>query len=352
MTAAEPSALTRVEDRVGRITLNRPRAINALDHGMVRAISEALTAWATDDRVDTVVLDGSGERGLCAGGDIRSIYDDARTGGSASLAFWRDEYRLNAYIARYPKPYVAVMDGLVMGGGIGVSAHGSHRLVTERTRIGMPEVGIGFTPDVGGTYLLSRAPGELGTYAALTAGQLSGADAIHVGLADHYVPSNKLPALVAALATMPPDAAVTSVAEAPPTSPLADRREWIDACFSADTVEEIVARLRAAGPGTEANEAADNVLANSPTALKVTLRALRSAATLPTLEAAIDQEYRMAVAGLRSPDFAEGIRAQIVDKDRSPRWSPRTLEQVDDALVDRFFAAPDSGDLGLVPAPV
>ncbi|MFC9839372.1 enoyl-CoA hydratase/isomerase family protein [Rhodococcus sp. NPDC127530] len=352
MTAAEPSALTRVEDRVGRITLNRPRAINALDHGMVRAISEALTAWATDDRVDTVVLDGSGERGLCAGGDIRSIYDDARTGGSASLAFWRDEYRLNAYIARYPKPYVAVMDGLVMGGGIGVSAHGSHRLVTERTRIGMPEVGIGFTPDVGGTYLLSRAPGELGTYAALTAGQLSGADAIHVGLADHYVPSNKLPALVAALATMPPDAAVTSVAEAPPTSPLADRREWIDACFSADTVEEIVARLRAAGPGTEANEAADNVLANSPTALKVTLRALRSAATLPTLEAAIDQEYRMAVAGLRSPDFAEGIRAQIVDKDRSPRWSPRTLEQVDDALVDRFFAAPDSGDLGLVPAQV
>jgi enoyl-CoA hydratase len=350
MTAAEPSALTRVEDRVGRITLNRPRAINALDHGMVRAISEALTAWATDDRVDTVVLDGSGERGLCAGGDIRSIYDDARTGGSASLAFWRDEYRLNAYIARYPKPYVAVMDGLVMGGGIGVSAHGSHRLVTERTRIGMPEVGIGFTPDVGGTYLLSRAPGELGTYAALTAGQLSGADAIHVGLADHYVPSNKLPALVAALATMPPDAAVTSVAEAPPTSPLADRREWIDACFSADTVEEIVARLRAAGPGTEANEAADNVLANSPTALKVTLRALRSAATLPTLEAAIDQEYRMAVAGLRSPDFAEGIRAQIVDKDRSPRWSPRTLEQVDDALDDRFFAAPDSGDLGLVPA--
>ncbi|MEN0135506.1 MAG: enoyl-CoA hydratase/isomerase family protein, partial [Rhodococcus sp. (in: high G+C Gram-positive bacteria)] len=344
--------LVRVEDGLGRITLNRPRAINALDHGMVRAIGEALTAWETDERVDTIVLDGSGERGLCAGGDIRSIYDDTRTGGTSSLAFWRDEYQLDAYIARYPKPYVALMDGLVMGGGIGISAHGSIRIVTERTRIGMPEVGIGFTPDVGNSYLLSLAPGELGTHAALTAGTLSGADAIHLGLADHYVPSSKLPALIVALGTVPPDAAVASVAETPPDSSLATRRDWIDACFSADTVEEIVARLRDADAGTEANSTAIKVLENSPTALKVTLRALRSAANLPTLEAAIDQEYRMAVAGLRSLDFAEGIRAQLIDKDRNPRWSPGSLEQVGDTLVDRFFAVPEGGDLGLAPAVV
>ncbi len=352
MTTVEPTILTRVEDGLGRITLNRPRTINALDHSMVRAIGEALTAWATDPRVDTVILDGSGERGLCAGGDIRPIYDDARTGGTASLAFWCDEYQLNAYIARYPKPYVAVMDGLVMGGGLGISAHGSLRIVTERTRVGMPEVGIGFTPDVGNSYLLSRAPGELGTHAALTAGHLAGPDAIHLGLADRYVPSSRLPALLAALRTTTPEVAVASVAELPPAGSLAGRQDWIDACFSADTVEEIIARLRATDAGTEAHDTATTMLEHSPTALKVTLRALRSAATLPSLEAAIDQEYRMAVAGLRSPDFAEGIRAQLIDKDRNPRWSPATLEQVNDTLIDRFFAVPEGGDLGLAPAVV
>ncbi|MGF0253927.1 enoyl-CoA hydratase/isomerase family protein [Rhodococcus erythropolis] len=346
MNASDRGVLVTVEGFSGRITLNRPRALNALDHEMVRTIGETLSEWENDNRVRTVVLDGSGERGLCAGGDIRSIYDDARTGGTASLDFWRDEYRLNAQIARYSKDYVAVMDGLVIGGGVGVSAHGSIRIVTERTRISMPETSIGFTPDVGSSYLLSRAPGELGTHAALTAGHLSGADAIYFGLADYYVPSGKLPALMVALQTLPADSAVSSFAETPPESPLASERVWIDACFGANNVEEIVSRLQASSAGDEANSAASKVLANSPTALKVALRALRSASNL-SLEAAIEQEYRMAAACLRSADFVEGIRAQIVDRDRRPRWSPASLEQVDERAVNQYFKVPELGDLRL-----
>ncbi|MGW2051876.1 enoyl-CoA hydratase/isomerase family protein [Streptomyces sp. NPDC001858] len=345
MNPTEAEVLLRVEHGLGRITLHRPRAINALTHAMVRTIQTALTTWETDDRVRAVVLDGAGERGLCAGGDIRSIYHDARTGGTASLAFWADEYRLNAHIARYPKPYVALMDGLVMGGGVGLSAHGSLRVVTERSSIGMPEVGIGFVPDVGGTYLLSRAPGLLGVHAALTAAQLSGPDAIHCGLADHYVPSTRLTDLLRALETMTPAEAVTSVAETPPESTLAARSGWIDSCYAADTVEGILDRLHA--HGSEPSAAGKEIEAKSPTALKVTLRALRSAAGLPTLEAALDQEYRIASGCLRAPDLVEGVRAQIIDKDRNPRWSPGTLAEVGPELVDRFFSTPDNGDLGL-----
>ncbi len=195
--------LLRTEGRAGFVTLNRPRALNALTHAMVLAVDEALTAWEHDPAVETVVIDGAGERGLCAGGDIRAIHDDARAGGTASAAFWRDEYRLNARIARYPKPYVALMDGIVMGGGVGISAHGSHRVVTERSRVAMPETGIGFVPDVGGTYLLGRAPGELGTHLALTGTPVGAADAILAGLADRYVPAAGLPALADDLTRLP-----------------------------------------------------------------------------------------------------------------------------------------------------
>ncbi|WP_158895192.1 enoyl-CoA hydratase/isomerase family protein [Amycolatopsis anabasis] len=336
--------LLTVHNGLGRITLNRPKALNALTHAMVREIAAALTAWAPDDRIRAVVLDGAGERGLCAGGDIRSIYADARSGGTASLAFWADEYRLNARIDRYPKPYVALMDGLVMGGGVGVSAHGGPRVVTERSRIGMPEVGIGFVPDVGGTYLLSRAPGRLGTHVALTTAQLSGADAIHCGLADHFVPSDRLGALVAALGDGgDPAEVVRSFAETPPDSALAAQADWIDACYAAPTVAEILERL--ADHGEAAVAAAKEIAGKSPTALKVTLRALRSAAALPDLESVLAQEYRIAHACLRSPDLVEGIRAQIIDKDRNPRWSPPTLEAVGDDLVDRFFTPLGDGEL-------
>lgn len=325
-----------VESGIGRITLNRPRALNSLNHGMVLAMLDHLETWRADPGVRAVLIDGAGDRGLCAGGDIRAIYEDARAGGTASLPFWADEYRLNLLISRYPKPYLALMDGLVMGGGVGVSAHGSHRIVTERSRVGMPETGIGFVPDVGGTYLLSRTPGELGTHIALTAGAISGPDAIHCGLADHFVSSERIPDLLDALTSRPTDDALALIAEPAPPSALAGDAAWIDHCYAADTVEEILARLHAAGDA--AATAAKEIEAKSPTALKVTLRALRSAAAMPDLETVLAQEYRISAHALSTAEFAEGIRAQIIDKDRAPKWSPATLSEVDDRIVDAYFS--------------
>ncbi|MFF9119237.1 enoyl-CoA hydratase/isomerase family protein [Streptomyces massasporeus] len=341
--------LFHTEGRAARITLNRPRALNALTHTMVRRIDEALTAWERDPAVETVVITGAGERGLCAGGDIRAIHDDARDGdGTASAAFWRDEYRLNARIARWPKPYVAVMDGIVMGGGVGVSAHGSVRVVTERSRVAMPETGIGFVPDVGGTHLLATAPGELGTHLALTGSQIGAADALLCGLADHYVPTAALPELLDALAESPVGEALARYARTPAEGTLAARRDWIDACYAADTVEEIVRRLLAHGDPA-AKETAETLLAKSPTALKVTLASLRRARRLGTLELVLNQEYRVSCAALGTPDLVEGIRAQVVDKDRRPRWSPKTLGEVTDADVERFFTPLGERELGLSP---
>jgi enoyl-CoA hydratase len=339
--------LLHTQGRTGRVTLNRPAALNALTHGMVLRIDEALTAWEHDPAVETVVITGAGERGLCAGGDIRAIHDDARHGdGSASTAFWRDEYRLNARIARYPKPYVAVMDGIVMGGGVGVSAHGSVRIVTERSRIAMPETGIGFAPDVGGTHLLGRAPGELGTYLALTGEQIGAQDALLCGLADHHMPSTALPDFLDDLADLPvPEALARHVRTAPPGE-LADHREWIDACFSAGTVEEIVQRLHDHGDPAAA-ATARTLLGRSPTALKVTLAALRRARRLGTLERVLDQEFRLSCAALGTPDLVEGIRARIIDKDHAPRWSPATLQDVADADVERWFTPSPERELGL-----
>ncbi|AWW41382.1 enoyl-CoA hydratase/isomerase family protein [Streptomyces cadmiisoli] len=339
--------LLHTAGRAAHITLNRPRAINALNHAMVRRIDEALTVWERDPAVETVVLTGAGERGLCAGGDIRAIHDDARDGdGTASAAFWRDEYRLNARIARFPKPYVAVMDGIVMGGGVGVSAHGGIRIVTERSRIAMPETGIGFVPDVGGTHLLTRTPGELGTHLALTGAQIGAGDALLCGLADHCVPSAALGALVADLAELPARAAVARHVQEQPRGELAEHREWLDACYAADTVEEIVRRLLAHGSAV-AKETAETLLAKSPTALKVTLAALRGARRLGSLERVLEQEYRISCAALTSPDLVEGIRAQVIDKDRSPRWSPASLSEVTDADVARFFTPLGERELAL-----
>lgn len=333
--------------RAAHITLNRPKALNALDHEMVRRIDAALTAWERDPAVRTVVLTGAGERGLCAGGDIRAIHDDARDGdGTASAAFWRDEYRLNARIAHYPKPYVALMDGIVMGGGVGLSAHGGVRVVTERSQVAMPETGIGFVPDVGGTYLLGLAPGELGTHLALTGDRIGAGDALLCGLADHYVPSAALGELVADLATVSVHDALARHARPAPQGELAERREWIDACYRAGTVEEIVDRLLAHGDPA-AKEAAGTLLAKSPTALKVTLAAVRRARRLGPLERVLDQEYRVSCACLSTHDLVEGVRAQVIDKDRDPRWSPATLAEVTDADVDRFFAPLGPRELGL-----
>ncbi|GGI93003.1 enoyl-CoA hydratase/isomerase family protein [Pseudarthrobacter scleromae] len=334
--------------RLGVITLNRPRAVNALTAGMVGQLLEQLTAWADDDGVATVLVQGAGDRGLCAGGDIVAIYRDMLEGGERTAHFWATEYRVNSLIARYPKPYVALMDGLVLGGGVGISAHGSVRVVTERTRTGMPETTIGFAPDVGGTFLLSRAPGETGTHAGLTGAHLDGADALYLGLASHFVPSEKLPALVAALEHETAEAAVGRYSTEAPPSALQGQREWIDACYSADDAGDIVRRLRGyEGVGSdEAAQAADAIEAKSPTSVKVTLAALRRAKG-HTLDEALAQEYRTGLRFLEAPDFREGIRAQVVDKDRNPRWNPATLADVAPEQVERFFEPLGSRELDL-----
>lgn len=344
----DDAVLLHTDGRAGYITLNRPRAINALTHPMVRAVDAALDAWEHDDAVDVVVVAGAGERGLCAGGDIRAIHDDARAGGRASVAFWRDEYRLNARIARYPKPYVALMDGIVMGGGVGVSAHGRVRIVTERSRVAMPETGIGFVPDVGGTHLLARAPGELGTHLALTGEAVGAGDALVLGLADHFVPSERLAGFAASLASMTPAEAVRRHEGPAPEAELAAHRGWIDHCYAAGSAEEIVERLSSCGEPA-AKEAAETILTRSPTSVKVTLAAIRRARALGSLKPVLEQEFRVSCTALASPDLVEGIRAQVVDKDRRPRWSPARLEAVSDADVAAHFAPLPEGEppLGL-----
>ncbi|MFE7749549.1 enoyl-CoA hydratase/isomerase family protein [Streptomyces sp. NPDC057428] len=349
MNDDEP-VLLHTEGRVLHITLNRPRALNALTHTMVRHIDEALVGAAGDEAVTAVVVTGSGDRGLCAGGDIRSIYEDARAGRRASVDFWRDEYRLNARIARFPKPYVALMDGIVMGGGVGVSAHGDVRVVTERSRVAMPETGIGFVPDVGGTYLLARAPGELGTHLALTGHAVGAADAVLCGLADHFVPSHSLSGLMEALSRCTSSAEVTDAvqryaAEAP-EGELASQREWIDDCYSAGTVEEIIDQLTDSGLPA-AKEAAATLHTVSPTALKVTLAAVRRVKHLNSLEAALDQEFRVSCRAFAGSDLVEGVRARIVDKDRDPRWSPAALGDIAEDDVAGYFESLGDEELGL-----
>ncbi|MEU0312903.1 enoyl-CoA hydratase/isomerase family protein [Nocardioides sp. NPDC006273] len=332
-----PAVLVERRGRVGILTLNRPKALNALSHEMVGLLQAALDEWADDPAIATVVLTGAGERGLCAGGDIVSIHHDAVTGGRGSEDFWRDEYRLDATIASYPKPYIALMDGIVLGGGVGVSAHAAYRVVTERTRIGMPETGIGFVPDAGGTWLLSHAPGQLGTYVALTAGHVDAGDAIELGLADHFVPSSDLARLVDLLVEQPIDQALPEVTHVHPPSRLAESRAWIDETFAHDEVVDILTALEAHLEPMAA-AAREALTTKSPTSLVVTLRALRRARELGTLEDALAQEYRIALRMLRGHDFPEGIRAQVIDKDRKPRWSPPSVEQVDAGAVDAYFS--------------
>lgn len=332
--------LVNVVQGVGLITLNRPKAINSLTHPMVNAISPVLTDWADDDDVQTVVIDGAGERGLCAGGDLVALYHSARADGSVARSFWYDEYRLNAQIGRFPKPYVALMDGIVMGGGVGIAVHGSVRVVTDTTKMAMPEVGIGFIPDVGGTLILSRAPGLLGLHAALTGATFGAGDAIAMGFADHFVPHASIAPFKEAVIADGVDAALAAYAAEAPASQFLAQREWIDRCYAGATPLGIVAALRAedAGPATEA---ADLIEAKSPSSVSVALEAVRRAAKLDTLEDVLRQEYRTTCGALRSHDFEEGIRAQVIDKDRNPKWSPASLAAVTTADVEAYFAPAD-----------
>jgi enoyl-CoA hydratase len=340
VTDESDDILSHGSNCIGYLTLNRPKAINSLNQTMVDGLGTVLSDWAQDSGISAVVLSGAGERGLCAGGDVVAIYHSARADGAEARKFWRDEYLVNALIGRFPKKYVSLMDGIVMGGGVGVGAHANTRVVTDTSKVAMPEVGIGFIPDVGGAYLLSRGPGSLGLHAALTGAPFSGADAIALGFADHYVPHDHLDALRQAIAADGVEQALAAHAVEPPASELAAQRDWIDHCYSGDTVTDIVASLRGHGAGP-ANDAADLISTRSPIALSVTLAAVRRAGKLDTLEDVLAQDYRVSSASLRSHDLVEGIRAQLVDKDRNPKWSPASLAQVSQADVEAYFAPVD-----------
>jgi enoyl-CoA hydratase len=332
--------LVEVVGALGRIRLNRPKAINSLTLEMIRAIETGLDRFESDPQIGAVLITGEGERGLCAGGDIRALYDHGREG--FGVQFFREEYRMNARIARFEKPYIAVMDGITMGGGVGISAHGSVRIVTERTRMAMPETGIGFFPDVGGTWLLSRAPGEIGTFIGLTGDGIGGADAIYAGFADSFVQSAKIPALIGALAALPPAVShgtvggiVREFAENT-EPPLAARRAEIDQAFAFDSVERIVAAL-IESDSKFAQKSLDVLRQKSPTSMKVTLLLLRLARGDARLEDSLQREFAAAHAVLASDEFYEGVRAAVVDKDRNPKWRPATLAEVSPAVVDSHF---------------
>jgi len=339
--------IARVDDGVGHLTLDRPRALNALGYAMLGEIADVLEEWRVDPTVRVVLLDGAGDRGLCAGGDVRALHASIVAGEQAEARrYFRREYAVDAALAELPVPVVTIMDGITMGGGVGLGAHAPVRVVTERSRVAMPETRIGFTPDVGGSWLLARAPGRLGEMLALGAVTMDAADAIFVGLADHYVPSERLSVLaadLAALATAGVDPLdVEGVREVvrrhalpAPVSRLVTRQAAIEAAYAADTVPEILARLRAAAQdGDEQSGAeADELERLSPTAVTVALAAVRSARDLPDLRAALEQEYGLVSWFVDTqPDLVEGVRAQLVDKDRDPSWRPATLAEVDPGL--------------------
>jgi enoyl-CoA hydratase len=340
----EGDLIVRREGAAGVIRLNRPKAINAMTLEMSIGIDAALDAFEADPAVAVVVLEGAGERGLCAGGDIRGLYESSKAGGDLGKTFWRQEYVMNARIAKFPKPYVAFMDGLVMGGGVGLSAHARHRVVTEKTKLAMPEVGLGFFPDVGGTWLLSHSPGEIGTYFGLTGTTMNGPDAIHARFADAVVPSVKWAGLREALTkvhlgTTSADvkSLIDGFATGETAGPVAAMQSDIDGWFAHDRMEDIVAALRS--DGSELALATLKTLnEKSPRGMVVTLKLLRLARTSRTLEECLVREYRAALEVFASDDFREGVRAAVIDKDRNPTWSPPTIEDVTPDMVAPYFA--------------
>ena len=342
--ADEGDLIVRREGSAGIIRLNRPKAINAMTLEMSEGIDAALDQFEADPAVAAIVLEGAGERGLCAGGDIRGLYESSRAGGDLGKRFWRQEYVMNARIAKFPKPYVAFMDGLVMGGGVGLSAHARHRVVTEKTKLAMPEVGLGFFPDVGGTWLLSRSPGEIGTYFGLTGQTMNGPDAIYARFADAVVPSAKLPALREVLTKLRPGTTsgevkllIEGFATGETSGPVAAMQSNIDAWFGYDRMEDIVAALKR--DGSELAAATLKTLSEkSPRGMVVTLKLLRLARGSSSLEQCLVREYRAALQVFASDDFREGVRAAVIDKDRNPRWSPAKIEDVTPEMVAPYFA--------------
>lgn len=340
----EGDLIVRREGAAGVIRLNRPKAINAMTLEMSIGIDSALDRFEMDPAVSVIILEGAGERGLCAGGDIRGLWESSREGGDLGARFWRQEYVMNARIAKYPKPYVAFMDGLVMGGGVGLSGHASHRVATDRTKLAMPEVGLGFFPDVGGTWLLSRSPGEVGTYFGLTGQTMNGPDAIHAKFADAVVPAAKWPELREALTKVRQGSTAAEVtklingfATGETAGPVAANEPVIDALFGFDRMEDIFAALKR--DGSEFAVATLKTLnEKSPRGMVVTLKLLRLARTASSLEECLVREYRAALEVFRSDDFREGVRAAVIDKDRNPTWSPPRIEDVTPDMLAPYLA--------------
>ncbi|RAX14934.1 enoyl-CoA hydratase/isomerase family protein [Pseudarthrobacter sp. AG30] len=330
-----PHLRTEVRGKAGILTLERPNALNALSHAMIITLTDALKRWAADPAVAVVIVTGVGDRAFCAGGDIVALYHDSFEGGFGGARMWADEYALNLLISRYPKPYVALMHGLVLGGGIGISAHGSHRIVTDNTRAGMPETGIGFVPDVGGTYLLARSPGGLGKHLALTGTHVGPGEAIEAGLADFYVPQDRLHALIRDLIAGGEPSIIADYQKEPPTSFGLDR-DFIDRVYTgSQTVEQILTALDLE-TSSAAEDAAKRIRRNSPLALKTTLESLRRATELKLAEV-LTTEYRVSVNFHLTGQLREGVRAQVIDKDKNPRWWPATLTDVRPELVESYF---------------
>jgi enoyl-CoA hydratase len=335
MTTLEETVLTRRDGRVGRVILNRPKALNALDGPMIRALAAVLPVWRDEPSVHAVVIEGTGERAFCAGGDIRAIRALALAGEHHEIAtFFADEYALNQAIADYPKPYVALIDGLCLGGGIGVSVHGAYRIATEAAVFAMPETAIGMFPDIGASYFLPRLPGQVGMYLGLTGARVQGSEAVAVGLATHFVPRAKLPALSAALAE-DGVAVIAGFAEPSPPPAWFANRPAIDHCFGAPSVPEIVRRLEDDGSDWAHTTLAE-MAKMSPSALCWSHEIIRLGAGRMLRECLI-AELALTRQVTAHPDFAEGVRAMVIDKDRAPKWHPAQLSEVDPAQILALF---------------
>jgi enoyl-CoA hydratase len=337
MSGALDEVLFEERDALGLITLNRPRALNALTGAMCVAIDAQLVRWQDDDAIKAVVIRGAGERAFCAGGDIRALYEAARAGGADLSDFYRHEYRMNARIKHFPKPYIALLHGIVMGGGAGLSLHGSHRIAGANAVFAMPETGIGLFPDVGGSWFLPRLPGEIGMYLALTGSRLTIADMLYSGIATHSVPAVHWEMLIDRIAAGDsPEAALTGLTNEFGLPDLAEFLEAIDRCFAHDSVEAILAAL-----DEDDSEwgplAATAIRMKSPTSLRISFRELRAGRSM-SFDDCLRMEFRMVTRVMAGHDFFEGVRATIIDKDNEPTWSPETLPEVTDSDVDAYFA--------------
>ncbi|HRI76119.1 MAG: enoyl-CoA hydratase/isomerase family protein [Alphaproteobacteria bacterium] len=358
----EPEILFEVRGGVGLVTLNRPAALNALTLGMIRALDARLAAFAKEPTIKAVIITGAGERAFCSGGDVKAValeskaMQEGTADGALTRDFFREEYVLNHRIFTFPKPYISLVNGIVMGGGKGVSAHGSHRVVTESTLFAMPETNIGFFPDVGGGYFLPRCPGQTGAYLALTSKRIKAIDTVYIGFGTHYVAPDAMTALREELCTMKWDDTETAKAqvdaviekhtsEPAGTSEIAPHREQIDTCFAHDRVEDIIAALQADG-SEWANETLQAMYAMSPTSLKIALRQIRMGANMPFAQV-MTMEYRLSQALMKGHDFYEGIRAALIDKDRQPKWQPPRINEVSDQDIDACFQSLGERDLVL-----